>query len=258
MKENFVYVVGSADWHQTEHNDHSCYTIDHKIMIDCCPSVVTHLQEIGVDPLDVPVLCFTHMHCDHYMGLAPLLHYWRVCRQTKLGGLTIVGPKASVREAVYRTLGFVFGENISSCITEMPQIIELEADTHIDIAGYTVQVMDSDHTVPGLCYRIMNNTTRHTVGFTGDTAYMPTLASFFDNVDLLVHEASYGGTRLDDINSSRHSSAYEAVAVCKESGAKRLLLTHAYAPKREAALAVAESALDIPVSWAIPYHDYDY
>lgn len=46
------------------------------------------------------------MHCDHYMGLAPLLHYWRVCRDRDLGELTIVGPKATVRKFVMEGHGF--------------------------------------------------------------------------------------------------------------------------------------------------------
>lgn len=259
VKENFIHVLGSADWHQTKFNDHSCYTVDHRLMVDCCPSVVTQLQEAGVDPLNVPILCFTHMHCDHYMGLAPLLHYWRVCMRTKLGGLTIVGPKANVREVVMRTLDFVFGEQLFSCVTEMPRIVELEGNAQMEAEGYTIEVMNSDHTVPGLCYRITDKATGHAVGFTGDTAYIPTFAEFFHRVDLLVHEASYGGTRTDAVNSSRHSSAHEAVAVCRASGARKLLLTHAYEPKREAALAVASAAdLDVPVAWAMPCHDYFY
>ena len=48
MKENFIRVLGSADWHQTAFNDHSCYTVDDRILIDACPSVVTQLLERGV------------------------------------------------------------------------------------------------------------------------------------------------------------------------------------------------------------------
>ena len=91
MNEPFVRVLGTADWHQTTHNDHSCYTVSDRILIDACPSVVTQLQEAGVEPLDVRLVLMTHMHCDHYMGLAPLMHYWRVCRQTDLSGLTMPG-----------------------------------------------------------------------------------------------------------------------------------------------------------------------
>lgn len=260
LKTNYIRVLGSADWHQTKHNDHSCYTIDDQILIDACPGVVTHLLDHGVEPLDIPVVCFTHMHCDHYMGLAPLLHYWRVCKNTKLGGLTIIGPKATVRETVMRTLHFVFGseEGVRACVTEMPQIIELEGDTQMDLLGYQIRVMDSDHAVPGLCYRITDRETGHAIGLTGDTAYLPAFGTFFKNVDLLVHEASYGAGPTDAVNPSRHSGAYEAAQVCKEAQVKSLLLTHTYEPKREAALGEARKQLTIPVQWALPYEKFTY
>lgn len=256
MKTNFVHVLGSADWHQTSHNDHSCYTVDDRLLIDACPSVVTQLLEHGVDPLNVPVVCFTHMHCDHYMGLAPLLHYWRVCCDRKLGGLTIIGPKANVREVVMRTLYFVFGKEIERSVIEMPQIIELDGNMEITLPNYTIQLMDSDHAVPGLCYRITDKETGHAIGFTGDTAYIPSFGTFFRNVDMLVHEASYGAAFVDSENRSRHSGAHEAVRVCQEARVKSLLLTHTYEPKREAALKLAREQLDIPVEWAVPYENF--
>lgn len=254
MKENFIRVLGSADWHQTAFNDHSCYTVDDRILIDACPSVVTQLLERGVDPLDVPVVCMTHMHCDHYMGLAPLLHYWRVCRNTDLSGLTIVGPKATVRRGVQRTLEFVFQEELPDCVTRMPEIVELAGDCEIAAPGYRIRVTDSDHAVPGLCYRITDAETGHSVGFTGDTRYRECFPEFFGGVELLLHEASFGGGPLDPVENARcrHSSALEAVKVCAEGGVKRLLLTHAYEPKRESALKTARAGLTIAVDWAIP------
>lgn len=258
MEKNYIHVLGSADWHQTSRNDHSCYTVDDKILIDACPSVVTHLLDRGVDPLKVPVICFTHMHCDHYMGLAPLLHYWRVCCNRKLGGLTIIGPKATVHEFVMRTLFFVFGDDIDKCVVEMPKIIGLEGNAQLDHDIYSIQVMDSDHAVPGLCYRITDNQTKHTVGFTGDTAYIRSFGNFFQNIDMLVHEASYGASTVDSENRSRHSGAFEAICVCKEGHVKSLLLTHTYEPRREAAMKLAREHLDIPVEWAAPYEDFSF
>ena len=260
MKENFIRVLGSADWHQTAFNDHSCYTIDDRILIDACPSVVTQLLERGVDPLDVPVVCMTHMHCDHYMGLAPLMHYWRVCRMTDLSGLTIVGPKATVRRYVQSTLEFVFQHELAECVTRMPEIIELEGDCEIAAQGYRIRVTDSDHAVPGLCYRITDEATGHSVGLTGDTRYRDCFPQFFGGVDLLLHEASFGGGPVDPVENARcrHSSALEAVKICTEGRVKRLLLTHAYEPKREAALAAARAGLTIGADWAIPGNVYPF
>ena len=254
MNEPFVRVLGSADWHQTAHNDHSCYTVSDRILIDACPSVVTQLQEAGVDPLDVHLVFVTHMHCDHYMGLAPLMHYWRVCRQTDLSGLTIAGPRETVQDYVDFTLRFVFRDKLDACVTRMPRILPLGEGDTLHHAGYAVHVHEADHAVPARSYRLVHEESGRSVGFTGDTRYQQSLPGFFRDVDLLLHEVSLGAGPVDPVHNAgcRHSSAQEAVRVCRESGARRLLLTHCYEGKRQTALDEARRLLDRSVDWAMP------
>ena len=254
MNEPFVRVLGSADWHQTAHNDHSCYTVSDRILIDACPSVVTQLQEAGVDPLDVHLVLVTHMHCDHYMGLAPLMHYWRVCRQTDLSGLTIAGPRETVQDYVDFTLRFVFRDELDACVTRMPRILPLGEGDTLHHAGYAVHVHEADHAVPARSYRLVHEESGRSVGFTGDTRYQQSLPGFFRDVDLLLHEVSLGAGPVDPVHNAgcRHSSAQEAVRVCRESGARRLLLTHCYEGKRQTALDEARRLLDRSGDWAMP------
>ncbi len=258
MNTPFIRVLGTADWHQTAYNDHSCYTVNDRILIDACPSVITQLLECGVEPLNITAVCFTHMHADHIMGLAPLLHYWRVCRKGDLSGLTIYGPKATVRDAVWRTLMFVFEseERMHKNLTVLPQIVELEGDQALELSGAKARVTDSRHAVPGLCWVFEDMESGRSVGFSGDTAYQDKYPVFFHRVDLLVHECSYGAGPADAVNTSGHSGGYEAARVCREAGAKRLLLTHTYEPKREAALAMARKETTAPVEWAMPGHTF--
>ena len=173
--------------------------------------------------------------------------------------MTIVGPKATVRKFVMKAMDFLFDTHINECVTVMPRIIEVGGGDTVDIPGFHIDVLDGDHPTPDVCYRITDLTTGHAIGLTGDTRYLPTFGAFFHDVDLLVHEASYGGTpRPEAQNTSKHSSAVEAVCVCQESGAKSLLLTHSYEPKRPAALKVAHRGLDIPVEWAVPHHTFTF
>lgn len=212
-----------------------------------------------MEPLDVPLVLMTHMHCDHYMGLAPLLHYWRVCRRTDLSGLTIAGPRETVRDKVNATLRFVFGDELASCVTRMPRIVEMGEGDALSFERYAIRAHAADHAVPALCYRITGED-EHSVGFTGDTRFQENLPGFFRDVDLLVHEVSLGAGPVDPVHnaSCRHSSAQEAVCVCRESGARRLLLTHCYEGKRDAALQAARGALRVPVDWAMPSSVFPY
>lgn len=260
MAVPFVRVLGSADWQPTKNNDHSCYTLCDKLLIDVCPSAMMALLNQDIDPISVSTICFTHMHADHYMGLPALLLHWRV-RTASLGGLTIVGPKATVRESVERAINFVFHDsrNFGAEVAQMPNIVELEGESVYETDDFIIAAMDSDHAVPGLCYNITHKASGKHVGFTGDTRYLPAFESFFRNADMLLHECSFGGGPVDPaVNAGcRHASAREAVTVCRQANVGKLLLTHTYEPNREAALEYAGANLDIPVEWATPYRIFE-
>ena len=215
-----------------------------------------HLLDSDVEPTQIPFLCFTHMHADHDLGLAPLVHYWRIVNNKDLSGLTIIGPKATLEGTVNRMMNFVYyGADVSRFITKMPQLLPVERNGEIQIPGFSIRYMDSYHSTPGLCYRIQDTQTGHTIGLSGDTQYMDSLPEFFSHVDLLVHECSFGAGPVDPVanQACHHSSALEAARVCQEAQVSRLLLTHTFAPKRDAALAAARERLGIPVEWAQPY-----
>ncbi len=261
MAQPFVRVLGSCDWHPTKGNDHSHYTLSDKILIDAGSAALMNLLNQDVEPTDIPLICFTHMHADHYMGLAPFLLNWRVVKGS-LGGLTIVGPKASVRKAVSLALHLVYHDSSDMMeeIKTLPKIVELEGDCTFETEDFIVHTTDSQHSVPGLCYTFTDKATGHKVGLSGDTGYQEKYGAFFRDCDLLLHECSFGGETPEKERNikSRHSSAEEAVRVTLESGAKKLLLTHTYEPKREAALATARKGLSVPVEWALPGKVFEF
>lgn len=201
-----------------------------------------------------------HHWNSYYMGLAPLMHYWRVCRRTDLSGLTIAGPRETVRENVDFTLRFVFRDELDACVTAMPRIVELGEGDVLRFGRYVIRAHAADHAVPALCYRIDGEAGGHGVGFTGDTRFQESLPGFFRDVGLLLHEVSLGAGPVDPVHNAacRHSSAQEAARVCRESGARRLLLTHCYEGKREAALGEACRLLNVPVDWATPGAVFSY
>lgn len=252
--ENFVRVLGSADWHVTEMNDHSCYTVNDAFLVDACPSVVMCLLAQKVDPVLPNTVLFTHMHADHYMGLAPLLLYWRV-RKSSLAELTIAGPKETVRAGFERAMHYVFhdSEDISEEISGYPTILELGDGDSFEANGFRVDALSADHAVPGLCYKLTDSATGRSVGFSGDTKYKDAFRTFFSGADLLLYEVSFGAEPVGANNETcRHSSAHEAIRVGEEASIRNLLLTHTYEPKRSATLEMAREKLLIPVNWAIP------
>lgn len=252
----FLRVLGSSDWQPTKNNDGSSYLLNDRIMLDTGWSAAYNMICHDLDPIEPKLLCFTHMHADHYMGLTQLILYWRI-KKASFGEWTIAGPKESVKAAFDRAFDYVF-HDFKGLIKEemqMPRIIELSEGDSFEAQGYKVSVISSDHSVPGLCYRFTHLETGHSIGFTGDTRYREEFGGFFKGCDLLVHEASAGAGPLKPESNaiSRHSSALEAAQVAKEARVKHLLLTHANESKREPAVQTAKSLLDIPVAWAVPF-----
>lgn len=59
-----------------------------------------------------------------------------------------------------------------------------------------------------------------------DTAYMPSLAEKIGKVDLLFHETTYLDCHEADAEMRGHSTAAQAAAVARDSGARALLTGH--------------------------------
>lgn len=256
----FIRVLGSANWLQTKGNDHSYYTISDRALIDCGSSAVMNLLNHDVDPAQIRTVFFTHMHADHYMGLGPLLLYWRITLGD-LGLITLVGPKATLEKAVMGALHYAFHDSsdMMAEIRRLPNIVPLSEGDSFDAGFVRAEVIASDHAVPGLCYRFTDPDTKGTACFTGDTRYQEGYGAFFRDADLLFHEVAHAeGPLSPDNHICRHSSAVEAVRVAEEAQARRLILTHAFEPRREAALEKAHSLTKIPTEWAVPGKVFEF
>ncbi len=253
----FVRILGASDATASVGCDHTSFIVGDRILVDVCPSATLSLMAAGIDPAGLEAICFTHLHSDHCMGLAPLLeNIW--FKKRSLAHLKIYGPAATLRR-VYEAVQAFFAacDSHGNRLAPEPELVELEGNARFDLCGFSVSVMDSVHAVPGLCYTFTELTTGKRIGATGDTCYQAAFADFFCDVDLLLHECSYGAGPLPEGNArNRHSSAREAVRVADEAHAKKLLLIHCREPWRREALAYAVEHAAVPVEWATPGRVY--
>jgi len=255
----FVRVLGSSDWEPMPDNECAHYSINDRILVDTGWGTVRNLMNIGLDPMAFNTICLTHLHADHYMGLAQLLMYRRIKRGT-LGDLTISGPIETLRAGIDRCIHYILHDSLrlDEEIREMPKIVEMGNNTSFTADEFCIESIKSDHTVPGLCYRITHLPSSHALGFSGDTMYRDEFGAFFCDCSLLIYEATFGG----DANPAertwhcRHSSAHDAARVAREANVSSLLLTHAQPFRQQEGVSTAQSQLSIPVAWAEPYGVY--
>ncbi len=253
----FVRILGASDATASAGCDHTSFTVGDRILVDVCPTATLSLMAAGIDPTSLEAICFTHLHSDHCMGLAPLLeNIW--FKKRSLSHLKIYGPRATLRRVYEAVQGFYAAcDSHGERLAPEPALIELEGNTCFELCGYTVRTMNSMHAVPGLCYTFTDMATGKTIGATGDTCHLPAFASFFKAADLLLHECSYGAGPLPEGNGrNRHSSAREAVQTAMEADVKHLLLIHCREQWRADAIAYAAAHLAIPNEWATPGNIY--
>jgi len=259
--KTYLRVLGSSNWCPTPGCDSSSYTVCDKLMVDTGWYAVPNMMNNGLEPLDMPLVLFTHMHADHAMGLPQLLLYWRVHNKGDIKPLTLVGPKEMLRGTYEKAYDYAFRDAPDAAPDfGEPTLMELSPGDTFEYRGLKIETLASDHAVAGRVYRINDLESGHVLGITGDTAYRAEFGPFFKNCDLLLHEASFGKGPIDPAANAlcRHSSAYEAVMVAKEAQAKHLVLTHAPLPNRMPALEQAGALLDIPVDWAEPYRVFEF
>ncbi len=260
-KNNFLRIMGSSWWIPCKGDDCACYLINDHILVDTGWYSVHNMLELGINPANVDTVLLTHTHCDHYLGLAHLIMYWRTQKAT-LKGLTILGPEETVRAGFERSLNYILHDSrdLHEEIAEMPKIVEMSNNSIYKFDHFTVESLKTIHAVPGVVYRITDDNTGAVICFTGDTAYRPEYGEFFHDCDILIHECSMGVGPTDPVENKYclHSSATDAGIVAKASHAKRMLMVHTAPERREACVEKAKSISGIPVEWPEVFKKYEF
>ncbi len=86
--------------------------------------------------------------------------------------------------------------------------------------------------------------------YCSDTRYFRRLSSYFKNVDLLYHEATFGWDKKDLASLTGHSTTIDAATVALEAGAGELIIGHFSARYKDAESLVVEARTLFPATFA--------
>ena len=81
------------------------------------------------------------------------------------------------------------------------------------------------------------------IGISGDTRPTEKLCKFFENCDLLVFESTYGNELRHKAIENYHATATEAAVLARQSGVRKLVLTHFSTRYRQSNQLLAEARL---------------
>ncbi|WP_115049360.1 MBL fold metallo-hydrolase [Xanthomonas arboricola] len=212
-------------------------------LIDCGNGVAQQLAKAGIQLPALRDIFLTHHHSDHNADLLNVVWLaWASGLQTPVH---LYGPPGIAKMVdAFVDMNAI---DIEARIREegrppFRQLIQVhefdQAGTVLQNEQVTVTATLVDHYTlkPAFAYRFA--TRERTVVFSGDTRYLPALADFAKDADLLVHEVMYlpalekmlktsdnAPTLLDHLLKS-HSTSEDVGRIAAAANAKRLVLTH--------------------------------
>jgi ribonuclease Z len=234
-----------------------------KTLIDCGEGTQVSMKILGWGFKTIDIICFTHAHADHVIGIPGLL--LTIANSDRTDPLTIIAP-----EGFKKIL-----DGLRVVCPVLPFEINLIETSHsesISFDNFIINTLPVEHTLPCNAYNIevkrnkkfdiekakenqvpinfwnglqkgelINVNGRYytpdmvlgeprkglKISYTTDTRPILSLVEFVKNSDLFICEGMYGeDSELDKAINNKHMLFSEAAYLAKEAAAKELWLTH--------------------------------
>ena len=213
------------------------------IVIDCGAGVAIGLARQGVDLKQIDAIIITHLHSDHYLDLGPLIHTAWTAGLSR--PVDVHGPQGI--DAYWHHFLAAMRFDIETRIADegrpdlepLLRVHELDAGSFALFPEVRATAIRTVHPPLFDSFALRFDGGRHSVVFSGDTAFHPPLAELARGADLLVHEALHpagvdrlvarvgnGDDRLRRHLIASHTPAADAGHIAAMAGAKALALNH--------------------------------
>ncbi|MEO1550439.1 MAG: MBL fold metallo-hydrolase [Pseudomonadota bacterium] len=241
-------ILGSGSPEATARRAASGYLIEvagTRILFDCGGGVVDRLLRAGLRPSDVDVLFLSHLHADHMMDYARLVH---AAWDEGARPLAVYGPAptAEMSEKLFGADG-VFAPDLRAR-TELapsqavwvarggtlprpwpaPKVEEIAPGAQIVREGWRVSTLEVPHAQPLLtCLAFVIEADGLKVVYSGDAGRSPALAQACVGADLLVHWCyRLDGEVVSDEMAALTPTPTDIASMAQAAGVRRLVLTH--------------------------------
>lgn len=187
----------------------------------------------------------SHIHADHHMGLASVIGARSQVLGEDCDPILIIGPRPLRKTLhLYSSLEPMKFTYIEASCTEQQtgdqeagsdvdhQIRNLLEDTKKSMGIQRLESIRVQHCSHAFALAIESNDFDHETSqgwkivFSGDTRPCDQLIKAAENATVLIHEATFEDTMLDEAVEKRHSTTGEAIATGRDSNSYMTILTH--------------------------------
>ena len=184
-----------------------------KIIIDCGIGVTQALVRAGHSASAITDIFITHLHSDHLLELGGLIHTaWTSGLQHQL---VVRGPAGTARvwshflEMMEVDIAVRVLDEGRPHLYDLVSVYEYDQGVVEENSDFTVSALRTIHPPMQDCFALNFISDGQKICFSGDTAYMPSLAGFAKNARILVHEACllYTSPSPRDMRRSRMPSS---------------------------------------------------
>ncbi|MGV9199272.1 MAG: MBL fold metallo-hydrolase [Promethearchaeia archaeon] len=219
MKVTFLGTAGSFI---SEERTYPSYLVNEDLLLDCGEGTTQKLLKLGV--IDkISIICISHLHNDHFLGLFSLLWYWYInrCRET----LTLIGPP-NTQKTIDKILDLIHTpKDMRTFNIQYKELNNGQETQKLEgTDNYEIQAYKMEHLEPTFGFKIRVG--NRTVGYSSDSRPNDNLDKLAKDCDLLIGEATYPDSLKDLAFKHSHSSPSQMARTAENSNCPQLALVH--------------------------------
>ncbi len=215
-----LILIGTSGSIISKSRSYPAFLINDDLLLDCGEGTTQKLQQLGVID-SIEIICLTHLHNDHFMGIISLIWYYWISGISKK--LQIIGPP-NTENTIKLILKLAHTpEKLGSLRIQYTELEDSEKIQEIN-TNYTIRSIKVEHIFPAYAYRIKDS--KSVITYTGDTKPNQKIINLAKGSDILICEATFPDKLQRFAHKHGHCTSSDAATIAKKSNSKKLILVH--------------------------------